>query len=106
MNPESKIENRKSKIEIHFLIDDLLVEVSAGARLQEVVDACGADISFGCRNGSCGTCRVRVANGIDHCSPASAEERDFLAALHAPPDHRLACQLTLAGPVEIEYLGL
>lgn len=98
--------SRDPKIEIHFLLDDLLVEASAGARLQEVVDACGADISFGCRNGSCGTCRVRVAKGLDHCSPPSAEERDFLAALQAPPDHRLACLLSLAGPVEIEYLGL
>ena len=98
--------NPDSKIEIHFLLDDLLVEAPAGSRLQEVVDACGADISFGCRSGSCGTCRVRVAKGLDHCSSPSSEERDFLAALHAPHDHRLACQLTLAGPVEIEYLGL
>jgi ferredoxin len=106
MTPYSKIENRKSKIEIHFLLDDLLVEAPTGSRLQEVVDACGADITFGCRNGSCGTCRVRVAKGLDHCSPPSAEERDFLAGLHVPPDHRLACQLTLEGPVDIEYLGL
>jgi ferredoxin len=93
-------------LEIHFLLDDLLVEAPEGCRLQEVVDACGADISFGCRSGSCGTCRVRVVRGLDHCPPPNAEERDFLAALDAPPDHRLACQLTLAGPVEIEYLGL
>ena len=106
MTMDSKIENRKSKIEIHFLLDDLLVEAPSESRLQEIVDACGADISFGCRNGSCGTCRVRIVHGLESCSQPSAEERDFLAALHAPPDHRLACQLTLAGPVDIEYLGL
>ncbi len=92
-------------IEVHFLLEDLLVEAPAGARLQEVVDACGADISFGCRSGSCGTCRVRVARGLEACSPPGAEERDFLAGLHAPGDHRLACLVTLHGPVDIEYLG-
>ena len=70
MTLHSTIKNRKSKIEIHFLLDDLLVEAPEGCRLQEVVDACGADISFGCRSGSCGTCRVRVASGLAY--------RDFM----------------------------
>ena len=106
MTLHSTIKNRKSKIEIHFLLDDLLVEAPEGCRLQEVVDACGADISFGCRSGSCGTCRVRVASGLENCSAPGPEERDFLAGLHAPPDPRLACQVALHGSVEIEYLGL
>ena len=56
--------------------------------------------------GSCGTCRVRVVRGFEHASPPGPEERDFLATLDAPPDHRLACQMCVNGDLEIEYLGL
>ena len=94
-----------SALEVLFLLDDLLVEAPEGSRLQEVVDASGADISFGCRSGSCGTCRVRVLDGGEHCSPVAPEERDFLAGIAAPADHRLACQVRVNGPVTLEYLG-
>jgi ferredoxin len=92
-------------IQVHFLLDDLLVEAPAGTRLQDIADASGADITFGCRTGTCGTCRIRVAKGLEHCSPANPEERDFLSGLQAPANHRLACQIALNGNVELEYLG-
>jgi ferredoxin len=92
-------------IQVHFLLDDLLVEAPAGTRLQDIADAAGADITFGCRSGSCGTCRVRVAEGLEHCSAPGPEERDFLAHLGSPPDHRLACQLAVGGNIGIEYIG-
>ena len=90
---------------IHFLLEDLLVEAPAGTLLREVVDASGADVTFGCRNGACGTCRIRVTQGLAHCSAPGPEERDFLAALGAPPDHRLACQVAVLGDIEVDYLG-
>jgi ferredoxin len=93
-------------VKVHFLLEDLLVEAPAGTSLQRIADAAGADITFGCRTGSCGTCRVRVAEGLEHCSEAGPEERDFLKGLDAPPDQRLACQVTIQGDVAIEYLGL
>ena len=92
-------------IQVHFLLDDLLVEAPAGTRLQDIADAAGADITFACRSGSCGTCRVRIARGLGHCAEAGPEERDFLAYLAAPADHRLACQVVLHGDVDVEYLG-
>ena len=93
-------------MKIHFLLDDLLVEAPAGTPLQRIADAAGADITFGCRTGSCGTCRVRVAEGLANCSEPGPEERDFLMGLDAPADQRLACQVTVQGDVDIEYLGL
>jgi ferredoxin len=90
---------------VHFLLEDLLVEAPPGTSLQAIADAAGADISFGCRTGSCGTCRVRVVEGLDHCSPPGPEERDFLRGLHAPADQRLACQVLVQGDLTIEYLG-
>ncbi len=93
-------------VKVHFLLEDLLVEAPAGTPLQAIADAAGADITFGCRTGSCGTCRVRVAEGLAHCSEAGPEDRDFLKGLHAPADHRLACQVCVHGDVEIETLGM
>jgi ferredoxin len=93
-------------VKIHFLLEDLLVEAPTGTPLQRVADAAGADITFGCRTGSCGTCRVRVAEGLEHCSEVRPEERDFLKGLEAPSDQRLACQVCVHGDVDIEYIGL
>jgi ferredoxin len=85
--------------------EDLLVEAPAGTPLQDIADAAGADITFGCRSGSCGTCRVRILAGAEHCSSVGPEERDFLKGVEAPADHRLACQVRVEGPIEVEYLG-
>jgi ferredoxin len=49
---------------------------------------------------------VRVVEGLDQCSEAGSEERDFLLGLNAPPDQRLACQVCVQGDVDIEYIGL
>ena len=93
-------------VKVHFLLEDLLVEAPEGTPLQRIADAAGADITFGCRTGSCGTCRVRVTEGLGHCSEMGPEERDFLEGLEAPPGQRLACQVTVHGDVAIDYLGL
>jgi ferredoxin len=93
------------KVKVHFEMEDLLVEAPRGASLQDVAAASGADITFGCRSGSCGTCRIRIREGLDHASPPSTEERDFLDAMGAPADHRLACQVRVEGDMSLEYLG-
>ena len=91
---------------IHFLLEDLLVQAPVGTSLQAIADASGADITFGCRGGSCGTCRIRVAKGLGHCSEMDAEERDFLESLDASGDERLACRVSVLGDIEVDYLGL
>jgi len=93
-------------VKVHFLLEDLLVEAPAGTPLQRIADAAGADITFGCRTGSCGTCRVSVVKGLNHCSEPGSEERDFLKGLDAPADQRLACQVCVHGDIAIDYLGL
>ncbi|MDE3246066.1 MAG: (2Fe-2S)-binding protein [Acidobacteriota bacterium] len=91
---------------VHFLLEDLLVQAPVGTSLQAIADAAGADITFGCRNGSCGTCRVRVTQGLEHCSDMGAEERDFLQGLGVSGEERLACQVSVLGDIEVDYLGL
>ena len=91
---------------VHFLLEDLLVQAPIGTSLQAIADASGADITFGCRDGSCGTCRIRVTKGLDQCSEMNTEERDFLQALGVPDNERLACQVSVLGDIEVDYLGL
>ena len=93
-------------VRIHFQPEDLLVEAPWGTPLQDVADAAGADITFGCRSGSCGTCRVRILSGLAHCSPMGREERDFLRGMETPEDQRLACQVEVLDDVTVEYLGV
>ncbi|MBI1751686.1 MAG: (2Fe-2S)-binding protein [Acidobacteria bacterium] len=93
-------------VKVHFRLEDMLVEAPAGTPLQAIADAAGADITFGCRTGSCGTCRVRVVEGLRHCSEPGSEERDFLKGLGSPADERLACQVAVHGDIAIDYLGL
>jgi ferredoxin len=93
-------------VKVHFLLEDLLVEAPVGTPLQRIADAASADLTFGCGTGSCGTCRVRVVEGLSHCSEMGSEERDFLSGLAAPSDQRLACQVTVHGDVVIDYIGL
>jgi adenylate cyclase len=47
----------------------------------------------------CGTCRVRVLDGVENLSPPGAVEAETLGRLHlGGPDIRLACQAILVGP--------
>lgn len=55
--------------------------------------------------GRCGTCRVRVLEGLDHLPEATERERETLARVHAGPDTRLACQVIPGtGTLSIERL--
>jgi ferredoxin len=91
---------------IHFTLEDMDVEAPPGANFQDVVEASGADVTFGCRNGTCGTCRVKVEAPATHLSPVGPEERDFLASLAANADERLGCQFQVLGDCRITYVGL
>jgi ferredoxin len=95
----------KPRSKVFFVLEDLEVEVPHGTKLSEVVEASGADITFGCKSGTCGTCRVRVVQGNHHLSLPTPEERDFLSSLGAADDERLGCQFCILGDVSIDYIG-
>ena len=58
-------------------------------------------IEFDCREADCGICIMHVVKGMEHLSPAVGEEKDFLTAMHADADERLACQCRIMGDVEV-----
>jgi ferredoxin len=101
--PNSTSQTKQSRGVVHFVPEDMDVEAPVGTPLVEIAIASGADLTFGCKKGTCGTCRVRVVNGLENLSPRSREEDDFLKALKRPIHERLACQARILGDVSIDY---
>lgn len=91
---------------VHFVLEDMTAEVPDGASFIDIVDATGADVTFGCRNGTCGTCRVIIEDGAQNVSEKRREEDDFLKSIEADSASRLGCQLKIHGNCTINYVGL
>lgn len=88
---------------VTFTHDKITVEVAPGTTLQDVIEKSGATLPFGCRMGSCGTCRCLVLKGMENLNDLTDEERELFETLtHIHPNERLACQLTVSGDVEIQ----
>jgi len=82
------------------------VDVDPGITLIDLATEVECDITFGCRSGTCGTCRIRVVDGAQNLSAMKAEEKEFLTGFQARPDERLGCQVTIEGDCKIQYIGL
>lgn len=70
-----------------------------------MIDMCedhDTSILFGCRDGACGACMIRVISGSENLTPMQQDERDFLETMAAEPNERLACQCRVKGDVTIE----
>ncbi len=59
-------------------------------------------LEFDCLDADCGICVVRVLKHPEHLSPMDVKERDFLTAMGADPEERLACQCRIMGDVTIK----
>ena len=69
-----------------------------------IIDVCETEetsILFGCRDGACGACMIKVIKNPENLSPMEEHERDFLETMAATEDERLACQCTVLGDVVI-----
>jgi ferredoxin len=76
--------------------------------LADIVEACGADIIFGCREGGCATCIIEITEGMEHLSPHSMAEQSTLEEAELDAGKRLCCQVRLlsAGTVRVRSAGL
>lgn len=59
-------------------------------------------IEFDCREADCGICICRVNAGAENLSPPTPPEADFLRAMHADANERLACQCRVFGDVSLD----
>ena len=82
--------------------DDMSVDVPDGYAMIDMCDDYDTSILFGCRDGACGACMIKVLEGADSLSPMQDSERDFLETMAAEDDERLACQCRVHGDVRVE----
>jgi len=83
----------------------LTVNVSEGTRIIEMSEKIGAGITYGCREGECGTCLTRIVEGQGHLSAPSALELRVLKENLAGHNDRLACQCKVMGGAVIVRPG-
>ncbi len=78
----------------------VFVEAEDGAILADVLEASGRPVSLYCRKrGLCGKCLVQIVNGEAGCP--EADEAALLARRGSPIGARLACRVTVRGPLQI-----
>ena len=85
------------KANVTFQKLGLTVNVPAGTRLIEISEKIGAGITYGCREGECGSCIMKISSGMEHMSERSVLEDKVLQENMAGRDHRLACQAQVLG---------
>jgi ferredoxin len=82
--------------------DELTIDVKEGYQLIDMCEDHDTSILFGCRDGACGACMVKVLEGSEHISKMESDEKDFLETMAAEENERLACQCKVFGDVKIE----
>ena len=88
------------KVEIKT--DKLTIEVPEQYALIDMCEDYDTSILFGCRDGACGACMIKVLEHPEHLTKMQEDERDFLETMAARPDERLACQCKVLGDVVID----
>lgn len=105
---EKIIETIHSKIcvTIKSRTDTQVLSARKGLGFQAICANPDSKIEFDCRNADCGICAFKVVAGAEFLSPIGDAEKDFLAAMKADPDERLACQVRAFGDITIlvDYL--
>ena len=88
-------------IRVHY-VDGPSVRAPRNQTILETSQASGVPHTALCGGrGRCTTCRVIIEDGLEDLPPASEAERRSLAAVGAPPNARLACQVRPTAPVTV-----
>lgn len=86
-----------AKANLKFEDIDVTVSVPAGTRVIEVSEKVGSGITYGCREGDCGTCIMKVTDGWQYLTEPSVLEDKILRENMAGKHNRLACQAQVLG---------
>lgn len=82
---------------IFFAEDGFEKEVADGTKLEQAIDEFGASIMFGCRDGNCATCMIKVNEGMENLNKVTEEEEMTLMPDELDDQLRLACQCVIKG---------
>jgi len=82
--------------------DKLTIDVAQDYPLIDLSEQHDTSILFGCRDGACGACMIKVVANPANLSPMLDHEKDFLETMSAEPNERLACQCKVLGDVTIQ----
>ncbi len=94
---------------VEIINDFLAINVKMGSTIQDIVEASGSALPFGCRNGECGTCIVEVESGVEFLSPKTEKEFKVIKEIcvdTCAPNYRLSCQMKIVKPngvVRLKY---
>jgi ferredoxin len=86
-----------AKATVTFEDINVTVSVPAGTRIIEISEKVGAGITYGCREGDCGTCIMKVTSGWNNLTEPSVLEDKILRENYAGRHFRLACQAQVLG---------
>mgnify|MGYP001381279946 CR=1 FL=1 len=88
--------------EVEIKNDSKTVKVPDGALLAELDGKCS--ILFACKAGSCGSCKVKVTEGMENLEPPNDIEQSGLAIFGTDPSERLPCVCRIKkGKVKFEF---
>jgi ferredoxin len=84
---------------VEIMNDFLAINVKPGKTIQDIVEASGSALPFGCRDGECGTCVVSVESGMEFLSDMTEKEKAVMKMLNeSNPKARLSCQMKIIQP--------
>lgn len=86
-----------AKAKLTFTDVDVTLTVPVGVRVIEISEKVGSGIVYGCREGDCGTCLMKVKEGWNNLSSPSVIEDKILREHAAGKHNRLACQAQVIG---------
>lgn len=90
--------------QIRFLPEGKNIKSFANDTITSVASRSNIPIPTACgQKGRCSTCRVKVLQGLSHCTPRTAQEEIIAASIGLAPDVRLACQTCAVGDIDIEH---
>jgi ferredoxin len=81
-----------AKARLTFADIGISVTVPAGTRVIDISEKVGSGIIYGCREGDCGTCMMKVTEGWENLTVASVLEDKVLREHMGGRHERLACQ--------------
>jgi len=92
---------------VEIINDFLAINVKPGKTIQDIVEASGSALPFGCRDGECGTCIVNIESGMEFLSDVTDKEKAVMKMLNETnPKARLSCQMKIVQPnglVRLKY---